>query len=95
MSDARSRAETSIAAARRRIDEIDLELVELLNRRAAEVRRIGEAKQITGEPIYQPDREEEVFVRVVEANPGPLGDRAVRRLFERILDEARRLERSG
>ena len=44
-------------------------------------------------PVYQPEREEEVFTRIVEANRGPLDDGAIRRLFERIIDEARRLER--
>ncbi len=50
-------------------------------------------KRELGLPVYQPDREEQIFGRVIEANAGPLEDAAVRRLFERILDEARRLER--
>jgi len=89
MSDEGARARAVLAEARRKIDEVDQQLVELLNLRAAEVRRIGEAKEITGDPVYQPDREEQVFARVLEANPGPLEDGAVRRLFERILDEVR------
>ena len=80
--------------ARREIDRIDLELVALLSERARHVQRIGAVKDRTGEPVYQPEREEVIFARVMEANPGPLADSAVRRLFERILDEARRLERS-
>lgn len=82
-----------VEAAREQIDRIDAELVRLLNRRAAEVVKIGAVKRETGEPIYQPEREEEVFGRIVAVNDGPLEDVAIRRLFERILDEARRLER--
>jgi chorismate mutase len=43
--------------------------------------------------VYQPDREAEVLEHVQSINPGPLDDGAVKRLFERIIDEARRLER--
>lgn len=82
-----------VDGARSEIDRIDLELVRLLNRRARQVARIGEVKARYGEPVYQPDREERIFQRVLAANEGPLEDDAVKRLFERILDEARRLER--
>ena len=83
----------AIEVARKAIDEIDQELVRLLNARSQQAAEIGRAKQVLGQPIYQPDREEVVFARVLDANRGPLDDEAVRRLFERILDEARRLER--
>jgi len=43
--------------------------------------------------IYQPSREAEVLEHVQRVNPGPLDDDAVKRLFERVIDEARRLER--
>jgi chorismate mutase len=93
VSDSSKRDRAAIDAARVEIDRIDSELVRLLNERAGEVRKIGDAKHRLGLPVYQPDREEEVFKRIIEANPGPLDDGAVRRLFERIIDEARRLER--
>ena len=82
-----------IAEARELIDGIDDRLVQLLNQRARQVQRIGEVKRGVGARIYQPDREERIFRRVMAANEGPLEDSALRRLFERILDEARRLER--
>lgn len=87
-------AQRAVEAARDEIDRIDLELVRLLNLRAVEVMRIGHVKRRLGEPVYQPDREEKIFGRIVAVNDGPLEDVAIRRLFERILDEARRLERS-
>ena len=90
---AEARDRAVIEKAREEIDRIDGEIVRLLSERAENVRHIGDAKRRLGEPIYQPGREEKVFERVMEANSGPLDDGAIRRLFERIVDEARRLER--
>jgi chorismate mutase len=82
-----------IAALRARIDEIDAELVALLNARATCAVEIGEIKEQIHQAIYQPAREAEVLANVRAANRGPLNDEAIVRLFERIIDEARRLER--
>jgi chorismate mutase len=78
---------------RKRIDALDDALVKLLNARAACALEIGRVKKQIGLAIYQPSREAEVLGHVQQINPGPLDDGAVRRLFERIIDEARRLER--
>ena len=78
---------------RQRIDEIDAKLVELLNARAACALAVGQAKKAARMELYQPARETEVLTHVQQINRGPLDDGAVRRLFERIIDEARRLER--
>jgi chorismate mutase len=80
---------------RRRIDEIDHKLVELLNERSRCALEIGKIKQAQNLPLYQPDREREVLENAERANPGPLSDAAVRRLFERIIDEARSAEREA
>jgi chorismate mutase-like protein len=79
---------------RRDIDRVDEVLVRLLNERARCVCEIGRLKKTQGVEVYQPDREKQVLehVRSVAAE-GPLGGDAVARLFERIIDEARRLER--
>ncbi len=78
---------------RRRIDEIDRELVALLNERAVCAEAIGAIKRLAGLPIYMPVREKAVIANVVGHNSGPLPDEAIRRLYERIIDETRRLER--
>ena len=78
---------------RKKIDALDQALVRLLNTRAACALEIGRFKKEIGLPIYQPSREAEVLAHVTDINTGPLDDGAVRRLFERIIDEARRLER--
>ena len=82
-----------IAALRDEIDRIDVELVALLNQRAASALSIGEAKRALALDIYQPAREEAVLKHVRDVNTGPLDNDAIARLFERIIDEARRLER--
>jgi len=78
---------------RRRIDEIDKKLVELLNERSQCALEIGRLKQESNIPLYQPDRENEVLSNAEDNNHGPLTDAAIRRLFERIIDEARSAER--
>jgi chorismate mutase len=78
---------------RKRIDLLDESLVRLLNARAACALEIGRIKREMGLPIYQPTRETEVLRNVQEHNTGPLDQAAIKRLFERIIDEARHLER--
>lgn len=78
---------------RRRMDEIDKKLVELLNERSHCALEIGRIKQAQGIPIYQPTRESEVLSNAENNNQGPLSHAAIRRLFERIIDEARSAER--
>jgi chorismate mutase-like protein len=79
---------------RRNIDKVDEVLVRLLNERARCACEIGRLKKAAGTEIYQPEREKEVLNHVREvASEGPLGPEAIGRLFERIIDEARRLER--
>src|SRR5213593_2677026 len=78
---------------RLRIDAIDRKMVRLLNERAGCAIELGGIKEKRGLPIYQPAREEEVLGNVQRSNGGPLEPEALRRLFERIIDESRRIER--
>jgi chorismate mutase len=78
---------------RAQVDTLDLELLALFNRRAQVVGRIGDVKREAGIPIYEPKREEEVFRNVLAHNEGPHSQPAIRRLFERIIDESRALQR--
>ncbi len=78
---------------RQRIDELDEELVRLLNARATCANEIGRLKERVGMEVYQPGRERIVLDNVRRVNEGPLADVAMIRLFERIIDESRRLER--
>jgi chorismate mutase len=83
---------------RSRIDVIDEQLVRLLNVRVACAVEVGRLKHEAGVPIYQPDREAQVLGRVRKSAPdlaGPLTAEAVVRIFERVIDEARRAERAA
>jgi chorismate mutase len=78
---------------RGKIDSLDDDLLRLFNQRAGIALKIGELKKQTGLPIFDPEREKRIFKRMKTANPGPLDDQAIVRLFERVIDESRRLER--
>ncbi len=82
-----------LEAWRKRIDEIDQQLVKLLNERSKCAVEIGHLKKKLRMLAWQPEREAEILRNVVQANSGPLDDAVIRRLFERIVDEARALER--
>jgi chorismate mutase len=88
----------TIEELRSRIDVIDEQLVRLLNVRVACAVEVGRLKHEAGLPIYQPEREAQVLGRVREsatALAGPLTAEAVVRIFERVIDEARRAEREA
>ena len=78
---------------RKEINRLDNELLRIFNARAELALRIGEIKKELGIPVYDPEREKRIFEAMTEANPGPLEDDAITRLFERVIDESRRLER--
>jgi chorismate mutase len=90
---AEERSVSRLDQLRWQIDALDERLVELLNERAACALEIGHEKKLAGLEVYQPSREAEVLGHVQRINMGPLDDEAMKRLFERIIDEARRLER--
>lgn len=75
------------------IDEVDRRIVDLLNQRTRVVEEIGRVKRHSELPIYEPKREEQVFANITGHNQGPLTPEAVRRIFERIIDEMRTIQR--
>ena len=83
----------SIEHWRKEIDGIDEQLVRLLNERSKCAIELGRIKRELGLAIYSPDREKQVIQHVTRVNGGPLDAAAVRRLFERIIDESRSIER--
>jgi chorismate mutase len=76
-----------------RIDAVDLRLLELLNERTRVVEDIGRVKRAAQLPIYEPKREDQVFENITSHNRGPLTAGAVKRIFERIIDEMRTIQR--
>ena len=75
------------------VDDVDRRLVALLNERTRVVQEIGRVKRQTNMPIYEPKREDQVFANISASNGGPLTEEAVRRIFERIIDEMRMIQR--
>jgi chorismate mutase-like protein len=82
-----------LAECRRKIDILDLELLALLNERTRIVEEIGRIKHDLSLPIYEPKREDQVFANVTGGNRGPLSAEAVKRVFERIIDEMRNIQK--
>ncbi len=83
----------TLAKCRDRIDQIDRRLVELLNERTTIAEEIGRAKRGADLPIYEPKRESEVFNNITSHNRGPLTEDGLKRIFERIIDEMRRVQK--
>ena len=78
---------------RKKIDELDRKLVTLLSERARAAVAIGRLKRDTNLPVYEPDRERIVFTNVQEANRGPLPGRDLVRIYERIIDVMRNIQK--
>ena len=91
----RNDAEREIDRIRDAINRVDEVIVRLLNQRAKYAIEIGEIKGVLGLPIYAPEREKEVLHHVENTCDGPLDGPSIHRLFERIIDESRRVEREA
>lgn len=86
-------APRELSRLREAIDRVDEVLVRLLNQRARYAIEIGRIKGVVNMPIYSPEREQQVLANVERHSEGPLDAGTMRRLFERIIDESRRVER--
>ena len=83
----------ALAQCRELIDNVDLRILRLLNERTSIVQNVGRIKKEAALPIYEPRREDQVFHNVTANNPGPLPNDAVKRIFERIIDEMRKVQK--
>ena len=82
-----------LAACREEIDGLDRRLVALLNERTAIVEKIGQAKKEAEMAVYEPKREDAVYANIASSNRGPLTNEALQRIFERIIDEMRKVQK--
>ncbi len=89
------RAPHELARLREAIDHVDEVLVRLLNQRARYAVEIGRIKGVLSLPVYSPEREKQVLQNIEQWSSGPLPTAAMRRLFERVIDESRRVEREA
>ncbi len=89
----RESALKALSDCRNRIDAVDCRILDLLNERTRIVEEIGQIKKAAEMPVYEPKREDQVYRNIVENNHGPLSGDAVKRVFERIIDEMRKVQR--
>jgi chorismate mutase len=82
-----------LAACREEIDALDRRIVALLNERTAIVEKIGQAKKEAEMAVYEPKREDAVYANIASSNQGPLTNDALQRIFERIIDEMRKVQK--
>ena len=83
-----------IAEWRRKIDELDRQIVQLISERARAAQAIGKLKNATDLPVYEPERETVIFENVRKANAGPLPDIELTHIYERIIDVMRALQKN-
>lgn len=79
---------------RKRIDEVDAQLLELISERAriaAEVARVKGALA-KNQSFYRPEREAQILRKVMENNKGPLSQEEMARLFREIMSACLALE---
>jgi len=84
----------TLEALRAEIDAIDQQILELVAARVRVVLRVGELKRRLGLPVYDPERERGMLERLAGRATPPLDLATIRRVFERLIDESRRLEQS-
>jgi chorismate mutase len=80
---------------RARIDELNVEIVSLLNKRASFAHEIGKLKKQAGLPVLDQSREGRVLDSVEEIaknQEGPLDAQSVKRIFQVIMEETRKVE---
>src|SRR5664279_5704828 len=79
---------------RKKVDDVDIRLTSLLNERAAAVIEIGRLKRGSRMPIYEPDREREVIENVQQSSKGPLTERDLAQIYERLIDVMRSIQKN-
>src|ERR1043166_6324450 len=78
---------------RKKIDELDSKLLELLNQRADLVHEVGLVKKRDGAAIYAPEREEALLQSLVKKNKGRLPETAIRAIYREIMSASYALEK--
>jgi chorismate mutase len=86
-------AQAALGQCRERIDDVDRRIIALLNERTNVVEEIGRIKGEAQMAVYEPKREDQVFSNIAGSNRGPLSQDAAKRIFERIIDEMRKIQR--
>ena len=86
---------TLVSDWRAAIDVVDRQLLQMLNMRAKLACELAKVKRDTGMEIVDAEREQQVLAQVRKNNVGPLDHDAITRIFESIIEEARRVQGAG
>lgn len=70
---------------RRRIDDLDKEILQALNKRASIVKDIAERKKASGAPVHDSERVEQIIKRGKQLNSGPLPDEKIEQFFRALI----------
>lgn len=86
---------TPLSELREKIDQIDMQILQLINQRAHFATEVAKTKTAAGETrtFYRPDREASVLRRIQESNPGPLADATAVRFFRELMSACLALEK--
>jgi chorismate mutase/prephenate dehydratase len=93
MAESEEKRSEDLLELRRKIDELDRKIVELLNERARVVVDVGKAKQADGSPIYAPDREQAVLKRIGDLSEGPLPSKTLHAIYRELMSGSFALEK--
>src|SRR5271166_6111832 len=83
----------ALKSLRTTIDKLDLQILDLVNKRATLAAEIGKVKNDQGTEVFSPAREEEVYQNLLEANKGPLDAVTIRAIYREIMSGARALQK--
>lgn len=84
--------QTSFESLRKQLDDLNLQLLHLINRRAEIVREIGEIKKKHGMQKFDPIRERDMLTNLIKSNKGPFSDRTISHLFKQIFQASLELQ---
>jgi chorismate mutase/prephenate dehydratase len=87
------KASANLKALRTQIDKLDLQILDLLNKRAGIAGQIGKVKADTGGEVFSAAREEEVLGNVLSANKGPLQEVSLKAIFRELISGSRAVEK--
>lgn len=77
---------------RKEVEEVNLKLLELINKRGELVQEIGKLKEAQGVSRYDPVREREMLNAIIEHHDGPFETSTIEHLFKEIFKAALELQ---
>jgi chorismate mutase/prephenate dehydratase len=83
----------NLKSLRVQIDKLDLQILDILNKRASIAGQIGKVKADQGGEVFSAAREEEVLANVLKSNKGPLAEVTVKAIFRELISGSRAVQK--